>query len=370
MPASSINPMPKPSTPILLLIVCRLRTFFATSAAIRFSGIPDSPKPPSMMVAPSGMSATAASKPSSTLFIWKLLSPAKAQRFMGTNSYSTFETSFAVTGRSGSTISAQEEAYVPLIDLPDVRTHYRWDGPDDKPVLLFANGLGTNLTMWDGQIAEFSRHFRVLRYDARGHGESSVPPGPYSIEQLGRDTLALIDALGVESCFFCGLSMGGAIGQWLGVNAPGRVRKLVLCNTAAKIGTAESWNTRIDLVLKSGVAAAIPLVLDRWFTPAFQKNAPDVVARTREMFVATDPAGYVAGCAAVRDMDQREMIHEIKVPTLIVSGTYDAVAPPAEGKFLAESIAEAKYVELPAAHLSNVEAPAEFASAVMGFLAE
>ena len=111
------------------------------------------------------------------------------------------------------------------------------------------------------------------------------------------------------------------------------------------------------------------MVLDRWFTPAFQKNAPDVVARTREMFVATDPAGYVAGCAAVRDMDQREMIHEIKVPTLIVSGTYDAVAPPAEGKFLAENIAEAKYLELPAAHLSNVETPAEFTAAVMGFLA-
>jgi len=289
---------------------------------------------------------------------------------MGTNSYSTFETSFAVTGRSGSTISAQEEAYVPLIDLPDVRTHYRWDGPDDKPVLLFANGLGTNLTMWDGQIAEFSRHFRVLRYDARGHGESSVPPGPYSIEQLGRDTLALIDALGVESCFFCGLSMGGAIGQWLGVNTPGRVTKLVLCNTAAKIGTPESWKTRIDLVLKSGVAAAIPLVLERWFTPAFKRSAPDTIARTREMFVATDPAGYVAGCAAVRDMDLREVVHQIKVSTLIVAGAYDAGTTPAEGKFLAESIAGAKYVELEAAHLSNVETPEKFTMAVLKFLAD
>ncbi len=259
---------------------------------------------------------------------------------------------------------------MPLIDLADVRTHYRWDVPGDQPVLLLANGLGTNLTMWEGQISEFSRRFRILRYDARGHGQSSVPPGPYSIEQLGRDAAALLDALAVESCSFCGLSMGGAIGQWLGANAPYRVRKLVLCNTAAKIGSAESWNTRIDLVLKSGVAAAIPLVLDRWFTPTFQKNAPDTVARTREMLVATDPAGYVAGCAAVRDLDQRDLVRQIKVPTLIAVGAYDAVAPPAEGRFLAENIAGAKYVELPAAHLSNVEAPAEFAAAVLGFLAD
>jgi len=259
---------------------------------------------------------------------------------------------------------------VPFIDFSDVRVHYRWDGPADQPVLLLANGLGTNMTMWDRQISDFSRRFRVLRYDQRGHGQSSVPPGPYSIEQLGQDTVALLDALEVESCLFCGLSMGGMIGQWLGVNAPGRLRKLALCNTAAKIGTAESWKTRIDLVLKSGVAAAIPLVLDRWFTPAFQKNAPDVVARTREMLVATDPSGYVAGCAAVRDADLREATHQIKIPTLIVAGAYDAVAPPAEGKFLAENIAGAKYVELPAAHLSNVEAPAEFAAAVLEFLAD
>jgi len=144
--------------------------------------------------------------------------------------------------------------------------------------------------------------------------------------------------------------------------------KLVLCNTAAKIGTLESWNTRIDLVLKGGVEAAVPLVLERWFTPAFQKTAPEVVARTRKMFVSTNPAGYVAGCAAIRDMDQREDAHKISVKTLVVAGSDDPVTPPADGRYLADTIADARYVELPAAHLSNVEAPEEFNAAVIEFL--
>ena len=222
--------------------------------------------------------------------------------------------------------------------------------------------------MWDWQIPEFSREFRVLRYDQRGHGKSSVSPGPYSIEQLGCDVLALVDRLGIERFCFCGLSMGGMVGQWLGVESPERLTGLVLCNTAAKIGTIESWNTRIELVLKGGVEAAIPLVLDRWFTPDFQKNEPDVVARNREMLVSTSPAGYVAGCAAVRDMDQREAVHNICVRTLVIAGAHDPVTPPAEGRYLADNIAGASYVELAAAHLSNVEAPAEFNSAVLQFL--
>ena len=257
-----------------------------------------------------------------------------------------------------------------FIDLLEVRTNYRWDGPADKPVLLLSNGLGTNLTMWDLQIECFSNHFRVLRYDQRGHGQSSVPHGPYRIEQLGRDVIALLDGLGIESCYFCGLSMGGMIGQWLGINAPERITKLVLCNTAAKIGTTESWNTRIELVLKGGVEAAVPLALDRWFTPEFQNSAPDVIARTRDMLVSTAPAGYVACCAAIRDMDQRDLVCQIGVKTLVVAGTYDPVTTPGEGRYLADNIAGSQYVEPPAAHLSNVEAPAKFNSAIIDFLAD
>jgi 3-carboxy-cis,cis-muconate cycloisomerase len=264
--------------------------------------------------------------------------------------------------------SFKERAGRGFIDLSDVRIHYRWDGPPYKPVLVLANSLGTNLTLWDAQIPDFLAHFRVLRYDKRGHGHSSAPPGPYTIEQLGRDVLALLDGLGVEQCYFCGLSIGGMIGQWLAVNAPERLIKLVLCNTAAKIGTVESWNTRMDLVTAGGVEAAIPLVLTRWFTPAFQKTAPEVVARTRKMLASTNAAGYVATCAAIRDMDQREAVSKIKVKTLVAAGSCDSVTPPADGKYLADSIAGASYVELPAAHLSNVEAPEEFNASVIEFL--
>ncbi len=266
------------------------------------------------------------------------------------------------------TSAAGVEANRAFLDLHGVRTHYRWDGPADKPVLLFSNGLGTNLTMWDGQVAEFSQKFRVLRYDQRGHGRSSVPPGPYSIEQLGRDVVSLLDHLGIERCYFCGFSMGGMIGQWLGANVPERLAGLVLCNTAAKIGTVEGWNNRIDLVCKGGMGAAIPAVLDRWFTPAFQANAPEVIGRARKMLLSTVTEGYVATCAAIRDMDQREAVCKIRVKTLVVAGAVDAVTPPAEGKYLADNIAGASYAELRAAHLSNVEALAEFNAAVLQFL--
>jgi len=261
-----------------------------------------------------------------------------------------------------------DESMGAYIDLLGVRTYYRWDGDSDKPILLLSNSLGTNLTMWDPQIPDFAKHFRVLRYDPRGHGRSSVPPGPYSIQQLGTDVIALLDKLGIEKCCFCGLSMGGIIGQWLGVNAPERLTKLVLCNTAAKIGTPEGWNARIDLVLKNGVEAVIPAVLERWFTSAFQESAPDVVTRTRAMLQATNSAGYAAACAAVRDMDQRESVRRVAVKTLVVAGTYDPVTPPADAQYLADSIPGASYVELPAAHLSNIEAAEKFNSAVINFL--
>ena len=264
--------------------------------------------------------------------------------------------------------AARSQVSPAFVQLPGVRAHYRWDGLADKPVLLFSNGLGTDLTAWDGQIAAFSGRFRVLRYDQRGHGRSSVPLLPICIEQLGRDVVSLLDCLGVGRCYFCGLSLGGMIGQWLAANAPERLAGLVLCNTAAKIGTLESWNARIDLVSKGGMEAAIPLVLERWFTPAFQASSPEAIMRARNMLLSTVPEGYIATCAAIRDMDQREAVRNIHMKTLVVAGAYDAVTPPAEGKYLADHIAGASYVEVPGAHLSNVEAREEFNAAVLRFL--
>jgi 3-oxoadipate enol-lactonase len=252
---------------------------------------------------------------------------------------------------------------------PDELTiHYELEGELGLPVLALSNSLGMNLSMWDPQLPEFSKHFRVLRYDARGHGGSPVTPGPYSIEQLSWDVVALLDSLNIETASFCGLSMGGMVGQWLGSNAASRLNKLVLCNTLPKIGTAEGWNARIEKVRAGGVMAVVPETLERWFTPGFRAARPEVIAATARMLEATDREGYAASCAAVRDMDQRHTAAEIRVPTLIVASTEDPVTPPEEEQFLLEQIAGAKYFELKAAHLSNVEAADEFTSGVLKFL--
>jgi 3-oxoadipate enol-lactonase len=257
---------------------------------------------------------------------------------------------------------------VPFLELAATRFHYRFDGPERAPVVMLSNSLGTTLAMWEPQIGALSAKFRVLRYDSRGHGQSAVTPGPYTIEQLGRDAVGLLDALGIDRAHFCGLSMGGMVGQWLGAFAPQRLEALVLCNTSARIGPPEAWNARIDAVRKGGMAAIVDAVLARWYTPAFLASATDAIAATRAMLLGTPADGYVASCAAVRDMDQREGTAHIAVPTLVIAGTFDAATPPEDGRFLAQHIRGARFVELPAAHLSNIEAPPAFTRALTDFL--
>jgi 3-oxoadipate enol-lactonase len=260
---------------------------------------------------------------------------------------------------------------MPSVKLADGELNYRLDGPVDAPVLVLSNSLGTDLGMWDPQVPAFSEHFRVLRYDTRGHGGSSVIPGPYSIEQLGRDVLGLVDALGIDRFAFCGLSMGGLIGQWLGVNAGERLMRLVICNTGAKIGTEEVWNDRIETVLEGGEQAMRDMrdaSISRWFTPTFASREPAQTSRLTQMIASTSPAGYAANCAAVRDADYREQLGAIKVPTLIVCGGKDPVTTPEHGRFIQERISGAELVEFEAAHLSNVEAGDEFTQRVLAFL--
>jgi 3-oxoadipate enol-lactonase len=257
---------------------------------------------------------------------------------------------------------------MPIVEVRGARLNYRFDGEDDAPVVMLCNSLGTDLSMWDAQVPVLSRRFRILRYDSRGHGRSSVTPGPYTIEQLARDAIGLLDALELPQVRFCGLSMGGMVGQWLGASAPTRLSQLVLCNTAARIGPPEIWNARIDAVNKGGMAVIVEGVVARWYTAAFIASTPAAIETTRTMLLTTPAAGYVACCAAVRDMDQREAASRIAVPTLVVSGAHDAVTSPAEGRFLVQHIVGAEYIELDAAHLSNIEAEAAFTAAVMGFL--
>jgi 3-oxoadipate enol-lactonase len=257
---------------------------------------------------------------------------------------------------------------MPFVQLKDARIHYELAGPENAPVLALSNSLGTNYSMWDAQALEFTKSLRVLRYDTRGHGQSSVTPGPYSIEQLARDVIELLDILHLDKAHFCGLSMGGMIGMWLGANAPNRLRKMVLCNTAAKIGSAEIWNTRIETVRKSGMQAVACSIIERWFTAAFRAKAPALVAEAQHMLESANAEGYAACCAAIRDMDQREKLSAIRVPTLVIAGAHDPVTPPAEGHYLAEHIPGARYAEMNAAHLSNIEDRDRFTAEVQAFL--
>jgi 3-oxoadipate enol-lactonase len=256
----------------------------------------------------------------------------------------------------------------PVIDIRRERFNWRIDGPADAPVLVLSNSLGTNLGMWDAQIPALTGRFRVLRYDSRGHGASDVTTGPYSIERLARDVLILLEGLKIERAHFCGLSIGGMVGMWLGAQAADRLDRLVLCNTSPKIGSPEMWKARIESVRKGGVLGIADAMLGRWFTASFLERSPEQAARMRAMMVATSTDGYVATCAAIRDMDQWQSIAAISCPTLVIAGTHDVATPTADGRRMVEVIPGARYVELDAAHISNVEVPGAFTAAVLDFL--
>jgi 3-oxoadipate enol-lactonase len=256
---------------------------------------------------------------------------------------------------------------MPFIDVGELKTHYALTG-NREPVLILSNSLGTDFSMWDPQMAELGQRFRVLRYDTRGHGKSSVTSGDYTIEQLGRDVLGLLDSLHLDRVHFCGISMGGVIGIWLGIHAPNRLLRLVISNTAARIGTKEVWNARIATVRKDGMKSVATTVVERWFTPGFRASYPEKVTALREMLERAPAEGYAACCAAIRDMDQRAMVAQIDIPTLVIYGGSDSVIPLADTHFLANQIRGAAEVELAAAHLSNVEQAEVFTEAVCKFL--
>ncbi|MBU0588917.1 MAG: 3-oxoadipate enol-lactonase [Gammaproteobacteria bacterium] len=257
---------------------------------------------------------------------------------------------------------------MPFATINNIRIHYQLEGDKNAPVLMLCNSLGTTLEMWDPQMSTLLTQFQVLRYDVRGHGQSDVPTGPYTIEQLGMDALALLDHLGLERVDFCGLSMGGMTGMWLGTHHARRIKRLILCNTAAKLGTPELWNARLAVLARDGMAGLTAAVLDRWFTQRFQQRAPHVIEKVRGMLLGTTPQGYEANVIAIREMDQLADIGRIDVPTLVIAGRHDGSTPPELGREIAERISGSRYVELDAAHLSNWEQAGAFSVAVMDFL--
>ena len=241
-------------------------------------------------------------------------------------------------------------------------------GPDRAPALMLSNSLGTNLNMWDDQIAAWAAHFRVIRYDRRGHGGSGAPAGPYSMERFGRDVIAVLDALHVEKTNWCGLSMGGMVGQWLGANAPDRIDKLILSNTNDYYADRNAWNDRIKFVRNNGLEKLVDPNMERWFTEGFRTRSPETIARMKAIFMTTDLNGYIACCEAIRDMDFRASNPTIKAPTLVIVGAQDPATPPALGEAIAAQIPGARVVSLDAAHIANMEQPKLYADTVLNFL--
>jgi 3-oxoadipate enol-lactonase/4-carboxymuconolactone decarboxylase len=247
--------------------------------------------------------------------------------------------------------------------------YYRLEGAEDQPVIVLSHSLGLDHAMWNAQAADLAPHFRVLRYDSRGHGASMAPSGDYTIEQLGRDLLALVDAVGIRHFAFCGLSLGGMVGQWLGVHAPERLTHLVLANTTARVDDPSAMETRRTAVLDGGMPAVVETVMSRFFTPtSLERNLP-VVSAARRTVLATSPVGYAGCCAAIRDMDQRDALAQITVPTLVIAGDHDVSMPwESHSALLASSIQAATVARLRAAHLSNLEQPRSFSAALFRFL--
>ena len=252
-----------------------------------------------------------------------------------------------------------------------VNLSYWMDGRPDQPVLVLAHSLGSDHAMWDSQMAAWLADFRVLRYDMRGHGASEITPptdAPFGIDRLGQDVVGLLNHLKIPRAHFCGLSLGGLVGMWLGVNAPGHLERIVLADTAAKIGNPDLWNARVDLVRAGGMAAVLQALLQRSFTPAFLAQASPALDAARRTLLATPPRGYIDACIAIRDADLRSDITRISAPTLMLTGAHDIATPPADGRFIAAAIPGAQYRELDAAHIANIEAPQAFADVVREFL--
>ncbi|KQZ46741.1 3-oxoadipate enol-lactonase [Rhizobium sp. Root149] len=256
-----------------------------------------------------------------------------------------------------------------FLDLGTHRLRYRLAG-ETGPWLLFSNSLGTNLSMWDAQIADLSHEFRILRYDTRGHGESSAPRAPYTLAELGGDILALLDALDIDRANFCGISLGGLTGQWLGINAADRLDRIVLCATAARIGSAESWNARIVTVKEKGLSVLREATLERWFTPQYYLAEQDKVDRLLESLISTAEEGYIGCCSALAAADFHDNLPAIYHNVLCISGDNDPVCPPSELQQIAASVQNGQHSTLPGKHIVNVESAKSFNKVVRDFFLE
>jgi 3-oxoadipate enol-lactonase len=239
------------------------------------------------------------------------------------------------------------------------------DGPADAPVLLLANSIGSTIKMWAPQVEPLARRLRLIRFDTRGHGRSDAPEGDYALDRLVRDMAAVLDAAGAVRAHVCGLSLGGAVAQAFALAYPDRIDRLILANTAARIGSADGWGQRIAAVRGGGMASIADMAVSRFFDAAFIEARPEVVAPVRAALIATPAQGYIGCCAALRDADLTETVAAIEAPTLVIGGVLDVSTPPVQTGALADAIRGARHRVLDAAHLSNLEQPDAFTDAVL-----
>jgi 3-oxoadipate enol-lactonase len=257
---------------------------------------------------------------------------------------------------------------MPRVNIGLLSLNVVTEGPEAAPALVLAHPLGADLTVWDEIAPALAERFRLVRFDARGHGASDVPPGPYSLDDFGRDVVALLNALAIPRAHFIGLSMSGAIGQWLLIHAPEKLGRVVLANTASHFPTADSWNSRIRVARNEGMAGLAPVVAERWLTPAFRAREPERFAAIETMLRRSPAEGYAASCAALRDTDLRDALRAApERPVLAIVGESDPSTPPALGEKLARALPGARLARLPGAHLTCVESKDGFLAAVSAF---
>lgn len=257
---------------------------------------------------------------------------------------------------------------MPTFTSNDAQINYQTFGDASKPAIVFSNSLGTKFSMWQPQIDFFQKDYFVVCYDTRGHGGSSSPQGPYTLDQLGQDVVNLLDHLNIQKAAFCGISMGGLTGQWLAINHPEYFNQMIVCNTAAKIGQEQAWLERAELVRKQGLAPIASTAAARWFTDPFIQSNAAIVAELSNDLGAGSPEGYASCCEALAKADLREQLKYITVPMLVIAGQKDPVTLVADAQYLINNIRTSSLSEINASHISNLEQPKPFNQAVQSFL--
>ena len=258
---------------------------------------------------------------------------------------------------------------MPVASINGAKINYRWDGNEDLPILILSNSLTTNLNLWEEQVLDLTNHYRILRYDNRGHGGSSSPDGEYSLDDISNDILSLMDYLNIQRASLCGISLGGMVGMWLGINAGDRLDKLIICNSSSDLSPPDPWQDRIDMVKRRGMSSIVEAGLIRFLSEEFRAGDSPKISLLREMITSCDVPGYSGCCAAVRDMKLTDQLSKINNPTLIIAGELDPSTPVAHSKIINREIKNSNLIVIGGvAHLSNIEKPAEFNEAILDFL--